>query len=311
VMQPAHGLPGEPPTSEIWVDGADGARLRVFDTGQGPTCLLLHGFGEGGFVWHDLTRELALSARVLAPDLRGHGGSDWTGAGSYKFSDYVADVDGMYDRLAGPGTVLIGHSLGAAIALQIASARGDQVRGLVLLDFSPEPDRAAVDFVHQGFAGAAAETYESPLRYAAHLLQTRPLVSRRAVARLADASLRLRPDGRYTLMTDPAVVKDRKAPSQLEIAQTWMRLRQLRAPVLLVRGQGSALLSASTARQMIGDCAKGQLVTIPAAGHSLMWDNPEATVSAVSRFVRGLLDEPWPTGPQGNGSGQNKENKDV
>nr|WP_314121585.1 alpha/beta hydrolase [uncultured Brevundimonas sp.] len=257
-------------------------------TGDGPDCLLVHGFGEGGYDWRDVSSDLARSMRVVVPDLRGHGLSEWTGDGTYRLKDYVADIEHVLDATCGTGVILVGHSLGAAIVLEIAARRTDSVAGLILLDHSPEPDRFVVDWVYNNFAAAAAETYDSPESYAERLLQTRPMLSPTAAYQLSLAALVRDEDGRYGIRNDPAIVKDRRPPIPSDALLAWEYIRKVRSPTLVLRGQASAVLSASMARRIVAELPQGELVTIPAAGHALLWENSEATVAATGSFIRRL-----------------------
>jgi pimeloyl-ACP methyl ester carboxylesterase len=119
----------------------NGVRLhvrRVVEP-EAPPVLLLHGLGVGGSIWQAFARRLMLHLAAVAPDLRGHGHSDAPATG-YAPPDYAADLAAMIDDLKLPTPLpVIGHSLGALVALALADARPDLVRWLALLD--PPLDR--------------------------------------------------------------------------------------------------------------------------------------------------------------------------
>lgn len=96
-----------------------------------PTVVLLHGGGSTSATWSDLTPRLTEAGfHVLAPDLRGHGGSGRTER--YRLEDYRNDVIELLEKLGHRHYVLIGHSLGAHVATCIAQAKPDQVSTMVL-----------------------------------------------------------------------------------------------------------------------------------------------------------------------------------
>src|SRR5450432_717513 len=77
-----------------------------------PTFVLVHGFTDLAFGWIEVAERLAAHGHVIAPDLRGHGDSDWIGPGGYyHFMDYVADLDDVIGQLARARVVLVGHSM--------------------------------------------------------------------------------------------------------------------------------------------------------------------------------------------------------
>src|SRR5688572_11474623 len=101
------------------------AGLHLHRGGKGePVLVLLHGLGAHSGVWEGM---LALAdrhwpGRWIAPDLRGHGGSPW--ADEYHLHDYAGDVaDVLRDAGAAEGAVVLGHSMGGAVGLALASGK--------------------------------------------------------------------------------------------------------------------------------------------------------------------------------------------
>ena len=121
------GNPFLPGFAERYAD-TRGARLRWFEGGSGPSVALLHGFGGAASNWTLVAPPLAESCHVLVPELPGHGGSTALPAPVETLDPYADRVVSLLD---GP-TVLVGHSLGAVVALRLATRHPDLVRGLVL-----------------------------------------------------------------------------------------------------------------------------------------------------------------------------------
>ena len=113
---------------------ADGARLRLIDTGNGTPVVLIHGIGASMYAWrYQLPALVAAGYRVVAFDNRGFGFSDKPAHG-YHNVDYARLVVSLLDSLGIASAVLVGHSMGGAIAAEVALAHPDRVRGLVLID---------------------------------------------------------------------------------------------------------------------------------------------------------------------------------
>ena len=112
----------------------DGTRLRMIDTGQGAPVVFIHGFGASIYSWRKtLPAVLAAGYRVIAFDNRGFGFSDKPASG-YGNAAYARLVVALLDSLNLPSAVLVAHSMGGAIAAEVALRYPARVRGLVLID---------------------------------------------------------------------------------------------------------------------------------------------------------------------------------
>src|SRR6266511_2076186 len=99
----------------VWV------HVRRFETGDSESrpLVLLHGLGASGAVWQSFARRLAPAWAAVAPDFRGHGGSDKP-AGSYDPQTLARDVGNLLYGLAMDAAPVVGHSLGALVGLALA-----------------------------------------------------------------------------------------------------------------------------------------------------------------------------------------------
>lgn len=123
--------------NERWVAG-DGVRLHAREwsspVARGPDLLLLHGLASSSHIWDLVAPILARRGhRVVALDQRGHGRSAKPSSG-YRLERFVADSAAAIRALGLSRPILVGHSFGANVALELAHRRPRSVRGLVLLD---------------------------------------------------------------------------------------------------------------------------------------------------------------------------------
>ncbi|MFC9248669.1 alpha/beta fold hydrolase [Streptomyces sp. NPDC057136] len=100
--------------------------------GNGPTLLLVHGWGGDGAEW-SAHRRLWVHRRVVVPDLRGHGRSPRPRSG-YGPRDYAADLAALLDELGTGPVVAVGHSMGGQVVTALAVEHPWLVRALVVLD---------------------------------------------------------------------------------------------------------------------------------------------------------------------------------
>jgi pimeloyl-ACP methyl ester carboxylesterase len=124
------------------VEGPAG-RLRVDDGGNGIALpvLFVHGLAGDRTLWRFQLEHFRKTRRAIAVDLHGNGESAAAEASDFTIPSYVADLQAVADGLGLARFVLVGHSLGGAVASGYAAARSDRVAGLVLADPSGDNRR--------------------------------------------------------------------------------------------------------------------------------------------------------------------------
>ncbi len=268
--------------------------LHLSGAGHGaPVSLFIHGFGDGGYIWNEVAPSIAGHRRWIAPDLRGHGHSGWGVAGDYRVATYVDDLQDVMAQVGATRWILIGHSMGAEIALALASRSARTVAAVVLADFSPAANTAIVARVRDNFREAVGRRFASKEVFRQHIEATLPLAAPTSIANIVEHALLAAPGGGFMLMCDPGIAQGignlDPAAADARSARLWSELRALPMPVLIARGIGSAVLGEAVAVQMAREAlAHGTLTTLPVAGHAVMADNPAAFVGAVRRFLQGL-----------------------
>ena len=113
---------------------------RTWGPAGAPPLVLLHALGEQSSDWAPVAQALASSWRVYAPDLRGHGASDW--AGPYTIEQLATDLAAFLDALELEQVALGGHSIGAPPAYLYAARHPGRVTRLILEDPAPPWPRA-------------------------------------------------------------------------------------------------------------------------------------------------------------------------
>lgn len=110
-------------------------KLSVWDWGneKAPPLVLVHGGGDNARSWQRVADALSGEYHVVAPDLRGHGGSDWVPGGTYGLPDNALDVVRVIEWAGSPARVLA-HSYGGSVSLLASGAYPEHFRAMMILE---------------------------------------------------------------------------------------------------------------------------------------------------------------------------------
>jgi pimeloyl-ACP methyl ester carboxylesterase len=251
-----------------------GARLfvrRVVDP-PAPPALLLHGLGVGGSIWQSFARRLLPYLAAIAPDLRGHGQSDAPASG-YRPADYALDLVELIEAELEPPVPVIGHSLGALVALALAELRPDLVSWLVLLDPPLDPDLANPEV-----PSVFKLRHAAPGELEAYLLSRNPGGGELLAQSLAKL-FRQASDAAFEAMLDPRDGEGRAPLSKTDAAR-------ISAPVLVLQADPDrgGILGDAAARAFVDRLVDGKLVKIEGATHALHASHPAEVARAILDF---------------------------
>lgn len=253
---------------------------------EGRPVVFVHGFSNDRFVWEDVALGLSADYRPIAHDLRGHGDSDWSIACRYHLHDHARDLATLLDALQIERVALVGHSMGGNVATLFAAQHPERVGALVLVDTGPALSTDAWRWASSDVE-EMARAYDDVAEYRKLLGLAYPLGASAALDRLARTSLVPRRDGRFEPKLDPVLLELLGTERELRETESalWDALAKVRCPVLLVRGERSAMLPGSTAHRMLEVLADARLVEIPRAGHAVAIDNAPALLREIETFL--------------------------
>ncbi|RDL49236.1 Soluble epoxide hydrolase [Ensifer sp. M14] len=265
----------------------NGTTLHVRVGGSGPTIVLLHGYGETGDMWVPLAAELARDHRVIVPDLRGMGLSEKPTTG-YDKKNEAQDIAGVLDALKADKVDVVAHDIGNMVGYAFAAQYPDRTTKLVLMD-APLPGIGPWDEIlkspllwHFRFGGPDMERLVAG-RERIYLdrfwneFSADPTkwneASRQHYAKLYAQPGAMRAGFAQFAAFDQDVIDN----------QGFLKQGKLRMPVLAVGGEKSFGPTMAVVARAAADNVTE--VVIPASGHWLMEEQPEATAKAIRSFL--------------------------
>ncbi len=244
-------------------------QLYFEEYGKGTPVVFVHGFPLDHTIWYPLLPFLQGKARLILPDLRGHGKSPAT-KGGYDMGALADDIKDMLDGLNIRQAVLVGHSMGGYVSLAFARCYPERLLGLALVA-----------------SHAAADT---PERRQGRL-QTAGEVERRGVkslARTMPEKLTAHPElieplRRLILQANPAGVAG-ALRGMADREDMTRRLSEINVPAVIIAGAQDSLIPLEKSKEMERLLPRGWLVEVPGAGHLPMMEAPEMVAEALQRL---------------------------
>ncbi len=244
-------------------------KQRIFYTSkrgtpEAPNIILVHGAGSSHLGWPAELRQLPDYA-VYAVDLPGHGRSDPPGRDN--ITAYCDSLDAFIAALKLDNVVLIGHSMGGAIAQMMALRHAEKVAGLILIG-----------------TGARLPVSEMILSQAlTNFATTIDFINRYAWARgtpdsLIEAGRKLMSDSKPHILHGDFV-----ACNTFDIQE---RLSPIDVPALVIAGSVDMMTPFKLGRFLADNIPGAQLVVIEGGGHMMMLEQPGLAATAVTRFLQ-------------------------
>lgn len=251
--------------------------MQYDDAGQGIPLLLVHGFPLDRSLWRAQVEGLQDAARVIAPDLRGFGGTD-AGPKTTTMDDHVADLVTLIRTLDLERVVLCGLSMGGYIALAFLARHPEMVRGLILCNTRAGADDEKAREGRQAAAKKVSD--EGIVPFAEGMLPK--LLTGATIAARPDVSasvkamiVRQRPTGVIAALRGIAARPDHTS-----------LLARIGVPTLIITGSADTLIPPSESEAMAAAIPDSTLVVIPNVAHLSNVEDPEAFNRAVREFLK-------------------------
>ena len=269
----------------------NGIRIHYEDGGTGRPIVALHGFGSSAQSWRRL-RDCLPEFRIVAPDLKGAGWSDRPRDGNYGVLEQARLMVGIVEALGLEAPILLGHSFGGAVALEVAACLQEHVRSapaaLVLINsiafeqyIPPYMTLLRTRHVGEVFCRALGWVFARRLR---GRVPTAPKLPLHAETLPAIPHCLLLPGGAEAFLAT--------ARQMLEYPVGERRCPSLTAPTLVLRGTRDPVVPAHVARMLVERTPDARLVCLQGCGHLPHEHQSGKTAAAIREVLSGLGIEP-------------------
>ena len=284
------------PTSHVYF--SQRLRLHYVDWGnrQAPPLLLVHGGRDHCRNWDWVANELRYDYHIIAPDLRGHGDSEWLRGSVYRMQDYVYDLAQLIHRLGLAPVTIVSHSLGGQISLAYSGIYPENVNKIVAIEgLGPSPRRIEereqtspdtrmrkwIDDL-RGIAGRVPRRYATLDEAYQRMHEANKHLSAGKARHLTVHGVHQNEDGTYSWKFDNYVHADR--PFGMEAGDNAHLWGRITCPTMLVYGEDSwASNPVEDGRAEYFKTA--EIVRIPKASHWVHHDQLGVFMGHVRRFL--------------------------
>lgn len=288
---------GDPPVykDHFYRSGDDRLTLyaRIYES-DGPPLLLMHGLTRNSADFEGLAAHLAGKYRLIIPDQRGRGRSDYDpDPANYIPATYVVDMMALIDSLRLGQVGLIGTSMGGLMAMMMAAMEPERFNSLILNDIGPVVQQDGLDRI-QSYVGTLPP-FDSWQEAADHCRkvhgETMVGYDEQDWLGFARRTCREQPDGHIVFAYDPAIAQGLSGNEQTAVPpDLWPMWDILTAmPTLIIHGALSDIISPVTIAEMQSRHS-GAITAVEIAdrGHAPMLDEP-AAVAAIRQFLQNTV----------------------
>jgi len=271
----------------------DGLSLYYRNYGSGGNVVVcLPGLTRNSKDFHEIATHLESRYRVLCPDMRGRGRSDWDSDWrNYHPATYINDTWSLLDHLGIGKLIILGTSLGGLMAMIMASQQAERVKAVILNDVGPEANPAGYARILASFDEQfEVNDWPDAIQHCRQSYKMAlPDMTGEFWQDFVHKTYREDSDGRPELESDPNIAEAVRKGDLSRIAgiqvDPWDALKGVTMPCLVLRGELSDILSAEIVDRMT--MVKADLIStvIPNRGHAPLLYEP-ASLAAIDSFLK-------------------------
>ncbi len=244
---------------------------------SGTPLFILHGLLGSGRNWHSIAKALAGRAQVVVPDMRNHGRSPHSP--EHTFAAMVEDIVALKQRLfPGRHVVVLGHSMGGLVTMEMAFQAAEHLAGVIIVDIAPRPHLGGVHAVLDAMMKIDPQQFADKKAIDAALAADIPsaLVRQFVLTNISSDAHGMRWRVNLPVLREFLTVSRAYQPAPGD---------SYAGPALFIRGERSDYIRDQDFETIRGFFPQAELVTAPAAGHWVHYENPEILLRSVRDFL--------------------------
>jgi 3-oxoadipate enol-lactonase len=254
------------------------AKLHTVERGSGLPVVLLHGFPFDHTIWQAQIEALSSEARVITPDLRGHGQSPVLQTG-YGMDHMANDIVALLNDLGIDQAVWVGHSMGGYLTMAALRRFPTRVRAAAFVATHPYADSpekqqdrktSAIKALEQGSEAVVSDMVNNLFAPGTDLE--------------SDTVQRIR----SIMLNTPRVGVAGALEAMAGRPESVETLRNTRIPMVMIAGAQDQIVKADQLDTLVKQVPHLRLVTIDGAGHMPMIEQPDATTTALREFLQSV-----------------------
>jgi pimeloyl-ACP methyl ester carboxylesterase len=250
--------------------------VREAGPADAPPLVLVHGWGfDGEMNYHKVIEPLAEHFRVVVPDHRNHGKSDWI-RGKFEVADLADELSGVLDAIGVRRAAFVGYSLGGMVVQELARRYPGKVDRMILAATAARPVQIARPVARVGMwlARSVARISTQEIAAASSRLMMRAGALHPSNHRWMRASL---------LRRDPTLFYEAGHAAWRFDSRAWVG--KLDQPALVVLTERDQIVLPPAQRELASLMPAAEIVRLPGAGHESILSRPEEYVGIIKRFV--------------------------
>ena len=267
----------------LWVEGSPRLHCLEWNPDGANTIVLLHGNTATAWWWAPLAAWIPPAYRLIAPDLRGHGDSEWVRPAAYSPANHAGDLARLIDAMGLERPIVAGHSMGGIAVVSFTQEYPLMAKAAVVIDAAVTSSPRRNRFLYRLKALPTVNYPDLATAIARfRLMPNEGGIAPEVIEQIARRSLRRTDDGCYTMKFDR---ESFYGGDGIDVAAA---IAATQVPMLLIRAGLSRIMTAEAAGRAAESNPLVELKVIEGAHHHLLLERPRDLAELICGFAMAM-----------------------